>query len=74
MCVLEGEYNAISPSYQNLVKASLPRPQSTLRLVWSARSAAWLPLSRFAVRHLEKEALSNQARSGRIEEDAWGRG
>ena len=24
----------------------------------------------FAVRHLEKEALSNQARSGRIEEDA----
>ena len=24
-------------------------------------------------RHLEKEALSNQARSGRIEKDAWGR-
>ena len=26
----------------------------------------------FAVRHLEKEALSNQARSGRIEEDYGG--
>ena len=26
----------------------------------------------FAVRHLDKEALSNQARSGPIEEDAWG--
>ena len=28
----------------------------------------------FAVRHLEKEALSNPARSGRIDEDAWERG
>ena len=27
-----------------------------------------------AVRHFENEALSNRARSGRIEEDAWGRG
>ena len=40
----------------------------------SARSVGTVGGSVTFVRHLEKEALSNPARSGRTEEDAWGRG
>ena len=50
------------------VLASSP-VNSSARLVGTVGGAVT-----FAVRHLEKEALSNQTRSGRIEEGAWRRG
>ena len=46
---------------------------SSARLVCTVGGAVTFVLC-FAVRHLENEALSNQAQNGRIEEDAWGRG
>ena len=46
---------------------------SSARLVGTVGGAVTFVLIH-AVRHLEKEALSNPARSGRIEEEAWGRG
>ena len=46
---------------------------SSARLVGTVGGAVTFVLN-FAVRHLENEALSNQARNGRIVEDAWGRG
>ena len=48
---------------------------SSARLVGTVGGAVTFALihASFAVRHLEKEALSNQARSGR-KEDACGRG
>ena len=58
----------------NLGIASSPVNSSACLVGTVGGAVTFVWIASFAVRHLEKEALSNQARSDRIEEGAWGRG